>query len=71
MVYGIILATLAYLIARAITEAILRRAVELARKPGETVECRNATVLMDKRGELSWIDNDRLPWLIKRDIKPP
>jgi hypothetical protein len=34
------------------------RRAEMALKPGETIECRNATVLMDKRGEISWVNNN-------------
>lgn len=35
------------------------RRAEVALKPGETIVCRNATVFMDKRGEISWVNNNR------------
>ena len=35
------------------------RRAEIVLKPDETIECRNATVFMDKRGEISWVNNNR------------
>lgn len=42
-------------------------AIEQVVKPGEEIACRNATVLIDARGEISWIDNDQLPEIIRKD----
>ena len=34
-------------------------------KPDEEIVCNNATVVVDKRGEISWYNNKNVPYHVK------
>lgn len=34
-------------------------------KPDEEIVCNNATVVVDKRGEISWYNNKKVPYHVK------
>ena len=60
-VLGVIVGAVAFMIGNIIGNAICaaawRRFVEDVKTPDETVLSYDATVLMNERGQLSWIDN--------------
>lgn len=35
-------------------------------KPDEEIVCNNATVVVDKRGEISWYNNKKVPYHVKK-----
>ena len=60
-ILGVIVGAVAFMvgsiIGNAINAAAWRRDVEDVKTPAETVLSYDATVLIDERGQLSWIDN--------------
>lgn len=60
-ILGVIVGAVAFMvgsiIGNAISAAAWRRFVEDVKTPAETVLSYDATVLMNERGQLSWIDN--------------
>jgi hypothetical protein len=60
-ILGVIVGAVAFMvgsiIGNAICAAAWRRFVEDVKTPAETVLSYDATVLMNERGQLSWIDN--------------
>lgn len=45
-----------------------RAIAEQALKHDEVIACRNATVLVDSRGNVSWINNENPPAVLGGDI---
>lgn len=58
VIIGAIIFAVCYSISDAIADALHRRAIENIRKPLEWVASYNATVLIDERGVIGWVDND-------------
>ena len=66
IVFGIVIGIAIAICVEVIRNVVTRCSIEKVRKPKEMVECYNATVLIDDRGQLAWVDNDRVVQKIRR-----
>ena len=48
-------------------EACVRDRQNECGKADEEIVCSNATVVVDKRGEISWYDNKKMPIALRKD----
>lgn len=70
MIYGSIMfacGLAAGLLRQRFIEARIRDVQDEYGKPDEEIVCSNATVVVDKRGEISWYNNKRVPYVVRKD----
>ena len=48
-------------------DELSQKAIEMSLKHDEEIVCRNATVVVDSRGNISWFDNDVPLCIITKD----
>lgn len=66
---GCLIITALYLIDETIHQILHDKYIETILKPGEIILCKNATLLMDKHGSISFVNNAKKITLIKGDSK--
>lgn len=66
MIIGIAIGFVIAIVVDTIRNVVMQCSIEKVRKPKEIVVCYNATILIDDRGQMAWVDNDRVVQKIRR-----